>query len=88
MDCMKKIRAIFSSWVGRENHFKKIATLGSTRIIQLPNGEYHVLGGTPEDRFLLHQYISLNLQDFRISFANKRKVEKLSLLLKTLANSD
>ena len=45
MDCMKKIRAIFSSWVGRENHFKKIATLGSTRIIQLPNGEYHVLGG-------------------------------------------
>jgi hypothetical protein len=84
---MRKIRNIFNTWGGKRNQFKEVAILGSTRIIQLPSGEYQVLGGTAEDRFLLHQYISINLEDLNLLETSRRKTGKLFLLLESITSS-
>ena len=84
---MRKIRNIFKAWSGKRNQFKEVAILGSTRIIQLSTGEYQALGGTAEDRLLLHQYISINLEDSNLLEVSRRKTGKLFLLLDSLAGS-
>jgi hypothetical protein len=84
---MKKIRNIFNTWGRKRNQFKEVAILGSTRIIQLPSGEYQALGGTAEDRLLLHQYISINLEDSNLLEVSRRKTGKLFLLLESLTGS-
>lgn len=60
---MKKILNIFAGFVRNTVTKREVATLGAVRIIELQNGSYQVVGGTQDERMLLRQYLSINMDE-------------------------
>lgn len=77
---MRKIYDIFEHWTTKQRRVKVIATLGSIQIIQLDTGYYQAQGGTEEERSILRNYLTINLND--ASFSSQTK--KLRLLMQSL----
>ncbi|MBO7392244.1 MAG: hypothetical protein J6U77_07070 [Verrucomicrobia bacterium] len=80
---MKKILDIFDRLVSFSMRKRKIASLGSIQIVEI-DGYYKAIGGSFEERAILRQYLSINLNCSFNSIPEHKQNQKLLLLVNSL----